>query len=56
MKRKTETQNPSYKKNVKKIRTKHLTDTEMEELGGSKGSRKHLKKIKKSTNKKDYYT
>jgi len=56
MNKKTENQNQVYRKNIKKIRTQHLTDTEINNLGGTKGKRKHLYKLGKSANNKDYYT
>jgi|GEM_PF-5580986 len=56
MKKGFEAKYPIYEKNIKRIMSKHLTDTELKNLGSTKGSQKHLKKIKKATINKDYYT
>lgn len=42
--------------NVKHLHSKDVTQHKLLEKGGTKGSDRHLKKMKKHKNKKDFYT
>ncbi len=56
MRKKPGVKQQMYRKNVKKLASRHVTNENLRSLGGATGARVHLKKISKSRKNRDYYT